>query len=279
MNIQLNTSSQARIDALQASVSAANAQATATVETIPALLSTNSVKISEARGDLERLAALLTAETDEARENSVLDIFINAYETVRAVNEDAADGDQQLLMALGVAAENSAEISAVIEEATEGLASMETLLDLFGTARQDYQDELDVLMQNELVDTDPELIAKKAELEAAITSLNNSLKEVDAAAAGYQASYDAAVAEMEQVTQEIDANIEKLSDESYRALIEAAMVKLADYVDLSEPLAEEEAETKPKPISDMSISELIQYAREVEARMIDDIESKREQMI
>lgn len=279
MNIQLNTSSQARIDALQASVSAANAQATATVETIPALLSTNSVKISEARGDLERLAALLTAETDEARENSVLDIFINAYETVRAVNEDAADGDQQLLMALGVAAENSAEISAVIEEATEGLASMETLLDLFGTARQDYQDELDVLMQNELVDTDPELIAKKAELEASITSLNNSLKEVEAAAAGYQASYDAAVAEMEQVTQEIDANIEQLSDESYRALIDAAMVKLADYVDLSEPLAEEEAETKPKPISDMSISELIQYAREVEARMIDNIESKREQMI
>lgn len=279
MNIQLNTSSQARIDALQASVSAANAQATATVETIPALLSTNSVKISEARGDLERLAALLTAETDEARENSVLDIFINAYETVRAVNEDAADGDQQLLMALGVAAENSAEISAVIEEATEGLAATETLLDLFGTARQDYQDELDVLMQNELVDTDPELIAKKAELEAAITSLNNSLKEVETAAAGYQASYDAAVAEMEQVTQEIDANIEKLSDESYRALIEAAMVKLADYVDLSEPLAEEEAETKPKPISDMSISELIQYAREVEARMIDNIESKREQMI
>lgn len=279
MNIQLNTSSQARIDALQASVSAANAQATATVETIPALLSTNSVKISEARGDLERLAALLTAETDEARENSVLDIFINAYETVRAVNEDAADGDQQLLMALGVAAENSAEISAVIEEATEGLAATETLLDLFGTARQDYQDELDVLMQNELVDTDPELIAKKAELEAAITSLNNSLKDVETAAAGYQASYDAAVAEMEQVTQEIDANIEQLSDESYRALIDAAMVKLADYVDLSEPLAEEEAETKPKPISDMSISELIQYAREVEARMIDNIESKREQMI
>lgn len=279
MNIQLNTSSQARIDALQASVSAANAQATATVETIPALLSTNSVKISEARGDLERLAALLTAETDEARENSVLDIFINAYETVRAVNEDAADGDQQLLMALGVAAESSAEISAVIEEATEGLASMETLLDLFGTARQDYQDELDVLMQNELVDTDPELIAKKAELQDNIADLNASLANVEAAAAGYQASYDAAVAEMEQVTQEIDANIEQLSDESYRALIEAAMVKLADYVDLSEPLAEEEAETKPKPISDMSISELIQYAREVEARMVDDIEAKREQMI
>lgn len=279
MNIQLDTSSQARINALQASVSAANAQATATVETIPALLSSNSVTVSEARGDLERLAALLTAETDEARENSVLDIFINAYETVRAVNEDAAEGDEQLLMALGVSAAESSEISKILEDAAGSLEVSSDMLAAFGTIRMEAQAELDELLKNENVDTDPELIAKREDLEWTINESNLMLADLEELVAHYQGIYDSAVADMERLAQDIDANIEQLSDESHRILIEAAMVKLADYVDLSEPLAEEEAETKPKPISDMSVSELIQYAREAEARMIDDIESKREQMI
>lgn len=73
----------------------------------------------------------------------------------------------------------------------------------------------------------------------------------------------------------IDTLTQNLSDESYRALIDAVIANIEELSHLVEPLEEKETPVV-KALSDMTISELLQYVKERREEMLDMIDSKRQ---
>lgn len=252
------------------------------VSQLPSLLSDKAVKISKANADLERLVALLTQETEEARENAVINIFANAYETVRNVNAAAADQDALILHDIGMATAETAEISTLIAEVQQLMDAHQMFLLLAGEIKKGATEEYEKFMATDYDPNNPESVAKKAEWEQTIADAEEAFRLGSELITALQELYDLAVGALDEKNAEVDAYIASLSHESYRALIEAASIKIKDLGYTTMPLTPEEESEKPagtKAISDMTVSELIQYVRERDAQLLEDIEAKREMLV
>lgn len=265
------------ISAFQTEMAAASSLASQ-VEARP-ILASNSVKISTGSGavDLDRLVAKLAQETDEARHNSVMSVFANAYETVRNINAEAAEADAETLGNISVESKQRQQDSKNVAQKKDALdqanaAYMQAEGDLIVA-----QETLNNFLATEYDSNIPSSVEKREQLERAVETAKSNVTTASQAATRAKAQYNEALGQMSATNARLDAYLNELSDESHRVLIEAAMIKIEDFEHLMDPLLEEEASANmPKPLSEMTISELIQYVQEREALLIDDIEAKRE---
>lgn len=281
MNVQLNTNLiKSNIAAIQSSVNATTT--TDALSKLPAILGSEAVKISEARADLNRMVALLTHESEEARENSVISIFSNAYETVRGVNATAAENDALILHDIGVATAETAEIASLVATIKETLEESQFLILVTDEARTKAQEAYDNFMETEFDAASPDSLAQKQEWEETLADAEEAMRDGTETVALLQETYDFAVQALDDKSAEVDGYIEALSHESYRALLESAAIKINDLGYANTSLTLEEEDEKPdgtKAVSEMSVSELIQYVQERDAQLLRDIEAKRDAIV
>lgn len=249
---------------------------------LPSLLSDSSVTVEEEDEDyvdLESLAAKLTLESEDARENSVMDIFTNAYETVSRVSAAAAEQDAEILNKLSEEMKNADSLGDRLADIHEQLEAAEVTLQNAEAAYQQATEALDAFVEDP---ADPESVAEKARLESVQAEAAAAKEAAAATVADLDAQFAAVDADLTQVNDTIDRLYNEMSDVSYHALIDTATVMLEDYDHMMSPLIESDEEhpvDSKKPITEMTIGELIQFLREREAEFLDDVEARREQTV
>lgn len=273
MQVNLNTAKAVDLAALTA----------ATAEFAPveaedvnsSILSPQSLKVLYKGGDLEKLAAILLNDSEEARYDSVMGVLANALEVVNNINAAAAKSDSQTLNA--ISAETSVKKTAeeLLEDAEERLSEAEDALDDALDELEDAEDELEDFYES-YDPADSASVARKAELEAAVQAANAAVTAAKNEVASLEGSVTTYQQDVKNAIERLDNLCDRLSDESHLALIDAIKLALGDVEHLLEPLVEEDPPSAaPKGMSDMTISELVQYVTDRRNEMIDDIDSRR----
>lgn len=282
MQIQINTTP-VKTNAADLQSAGTGADTSPAAE-MPPILNAKAVNVTEADAsfiDLNHQVALVTLQSEQARENSVDNLFINAYETVYSVNAEAARKDAEILYALGQEWQRVDELSTAMSNVDEAWTAAETSLE---QAKADYQattDELNAFLDTGYDSANPDSVTEKERLEKAQKDASDSVTQLEDEVSRLKAEFEALDAEMATANANIERFYEQMSDESYRALIDTSSVKLEELAELTMPLFEEDEEypvESKKPLTEMTTGELIQYLREREAQLLDDIESRRNPM-
>lgn len=274
MNIQLDTS-RANLEALSAAQNAAAAPVQAE-QVSASVLSSTSLRVSERSMDLDKLTALLINDSEYARQNSILGVLSHASDIVSKINADAAAADRKTLTRIESVSVQKDEVEKRIDEWSKKLddavahtAQTKTAYDDASAALDDFMKEYDA--------GNSDHVAKKAELETAKNDAYNAWQQASESEAALRTELTDLRGRLDELRSELDGLFEKLSDESHRVLVEAMKLGLDDFHHMLDPLApEEDSPPGPKPISEMTLSELVQFVEKQRDEMRDDIENRRE---
>lgn len=275
MNIQLNTS-RTNVDALSAVVLNNAAEAVQAEGVSSTILGSSPLKVTSRPADLDKLAALLIKESEQARYNSIIGVLSNAFDVVKNINEEAAAADKKTLIEIETVTKEKAKVDNKIVEVERKIEQAESNVRQTRNTLDEAQRQLDQFMAT-YDSSNPDSVVKKAELENAVSSARADYDSAVSSLNAAKSERDGYVNQSSRLSDRRDALCRDLSDESHRALVAAMKLDVDDFNHLFTPLSEEENKAEgPKPLSDMTISELIQYVTDRQNEMRDDIESKRE---
>lgn len=275
MNIQLDTS-RANLEALRAAAFGNTAGAVRAGGAETAILGSASLKVTNRPADLDKLAALLINESEQARYNSIIGVLLNAFDVVKNINEEAAADDEKTLEEIETVTKEKDGVDRKLSEAEKRLTQAESDVRRAENALEGAREKLDRFMAT-YDPSNADGAAEKAELEKAVASAQADLNSAVSSRNAARSERDGYANQSSRLSDRRDALCGDLSDESHRALVSALKLGIDDFNHLFAPFAEEEAEAAgSKPLSDMTVSELIQFVTDRQNEMRDDIESKRE---
>lgn len=304
MEIKLNTPSVSDLASVVQALK--NNASVAAMEATP-ILSSESVKVTEAKVDLEELLAFLRMETNEARLKSAQDRLASSLEGLESFSQDQqerinlilsvgndlsaaeerVDAEFENLKAaadvLGNASTSLEGAQGNLEKAKEEALSAKSDYDKAINALEEYSDSGDALDPDVLANLEKTVTAAKQTLDeadakvasatAAVASAEASVVSAEEAVVSASSLYAAAQAYLADLQEGLDSVVASIEPSTISALREKFALNAGEVDHLHKEI--EEDEEKPDLVTNRAVEDLISDSlKRMDEKIIDEIEDR-----